>query len=234
MPLKSRRAFPPGGFKFYEPRTGWEAMGGLDFDQVVAAIIKHRQANPRFANEWALDPTDVANELDLYTCARIGNNPDYCNGESPPDFRQASASFPTLRRRFQNAGNAVVGSVTKIATGIGLITEWLGSGAKPVAKELAEKRALVCSTCPHNKQSDLTSIFTIPASEMIRKTIAIKNDMKLETSQDSKLGVCELCACPLATKCWTPISHMASHISEKVKAELPDFCWQKQELSETK
>jgi len=231
MPLKSRRIFPPNGFKFYEARTGWSVAGGLDFDQVVASIIKHRLANPKFANEWATDTITVADELDNYTCQRIGNDPNYCDGGSPPSF-QAGLFSPTHRisQRWSEKVGAV-GAVRKIATGIGIITDWLGSGAKPVAKELAEKRAAVCVTCPHNGQGDLTSIFTVPASEMIRKTIAIKNDMKLTTPYDDKLGVCDICDCPMKTKIFTPISHIESHLSDKIKSQLPDFCWQKQEFS---
>lgn len=225
MPLISRRSFPPNGWKFFEPRTGWNAQGGMDFSQVVDAIIKHRKANPRFT-DWALDMEDVANELDAYTCQRLNNDPNYCDGGDSPPFQRASLSFPSVPRRFNGKGEvAAVGVVSKTAAGIGLLLDWLGSGGKAVEKELAEKRAAVCAGCDRNKEKTLTSIFTIPASQFIQRQLAIKNDMKLETSQDLKLGVCETCTCPLKLKVWTPMEHVLKHTSEKVMAEFPEWCW---------
>lgn len=224
MPLKSRRSFPPRGYVFFEPRTNWSVAGGLTFEQVVEAIIKHRKANPRFT-DWALSVEDVSNELDSYTCARINNDPNYCDGGESPPFPMASLSTPTMLRRFKNVGDAAAGKAKQIVTGIGLIADWLGSGAKPVSKELAEKRAGICASCPNNNQASLSDIFTVPASEMIRKTIAIKNDMKLETSHDEKLGICGICACPMKTKVWCDLKHVLAYTKPEVMQTFPDFCW---------
>ncbi len=229
MPLKTRRTFPPGGYLFFEARTGWNAPGGSDFDGVVAAIIAHRKANPRFEKEWATDQIDVENELDQYTCARLNNNEHYCDGGPPASFLKGLLPRrQSISQRFARAH--VAGGVEKIAGGTGLLLDWLGSGGKPVAKELAEARASVCVTCPKNQEGGLSRFFTVPASEMIRKQLAIKNDMKLETSHDAKLGVCGVCYCPLKLKVHTPIEYIKAHSKPEWVAEFPDFCWIKKEL----
>jgi hypothetical protein len=53
---------------------------------VVAAIIKHRRANPRIYPPdeiTAFDHASVANELDAATCERLNNNDRWCESGEP-------------------------------------------------------------------------------------------------------------------------------------------------------
>lgn len=79
---------PPGGFHFTDPRTGFRfpPMDG-GFDEQVSRIIRHRRANPRLyppEQTSFLNPVSVANELDLYQCLRLGNNPKFCTDGAIP------------------------------------------------------------------------------------------------------------------------------------------------------
>lgn len=229
MPLLNRRQFPPGGFVFFEPKTNWRSSPGFTFEQTVEEIIRHRLANPRFATQWNTDFDSVADELDAYTCVRISMDPNYCSGGSPnfPPVPAPPRPWPGL----PNVG-AVVAGTRKVVTGIAVLLDWLGQGGKPVDPLQAEARAGTCAACPHNKPDDLTAVFTVPASELIRKQLAIKNDLKIATPYDEKLGICELCACPLKLKVHTPIVHILKRLPQEVLAKLPDFCWIAQEAHE--
>ena len=87
--LASRRNLPPGGIQFVQPETSWhswEQAPGSDssFEMCVAALIAHRQANPRFNL-----PTDVATvsaQVDYYNAARlksVANAQSYIIDEVP-------------------------------------------------------------------------------------------------------------------------------------------------------
>lgn len=83
--LNRNGAFPAGGFKFKDPRTGMVFDQG-DFYHVVRMIIAHRSANSRIypTNEIEFLNFDmVSSELDCYTCSRIGNDPRFCESGEP-------------------------------------------------------------------------------------------------------------------------------------------------------
>lgn len=222
MPLLSRRQFPPGGFLFFEARTNWSSTPGFTFDQTVEEIIRHRLANPRFASQWNTDVDTVAEELDAYTCVRIAMDSNYCSGGSPnfPSVPLTPRPWPGLP-----SVGAVAGGVRKVVTGIAVLLDWLGAGGKPVAPERAEARAALCDGCPQNTQGNLTDFFTVPTSEMIRKQLAIRTDLKLSTTHDDWLHVCMACFCPMKLKVHTPLQHILKHLQPDQRAKLDSRCW---------
>lgn len=226
--LKSRRTFPPGGFVFFEPKTNWSSRPGATFEETVQEIIKHRLANPRLASQWNTDFKLVADELDEYTCVRIGLNEAYCT-PGFPSFPSGPASDPHRLSLL----NGVAAGGRKVVTGIAVLLDWLGSGGKAVAPELAEARAAVCADCPQNKPGDWTSHFTGPTIEHLRKQLAIKNDMKLTTTQDDRLNVCKGCWCFMRLKVHTPLQHIIAHLKPEGRAELDPRCWIEKETHET-
>lgn len=235
MPLKSRRQFPPQYFIFYEARTGWQSPAGLDFDTTVQKIIEHRKANPRWENEWSTDAEVVSDELDTYTCKRINNDPNYCTDSPSPPFRQGSLSHRRIMPQNVRQADVRVAGKGKIAAGIGVLADWLGAGLKPVAKDLAESRAAICATCPKNEKATLLeSIFAVPAMEIIRKQIGIRNDMKLETAHDRELGLCGVCHCVTRLKVFCPTEHIKLNTGAGLLNEFPDFCWVKKEIENIK
>jgi hypothetical protein len=197
------------------------------FDVTTKSIIAHRKANPALVKKhgWATSYPEVANELDAYNDARCRAHGwiHYVTSESPPPFLAPRSSLP-----LRPGGAAGEKGGSRIVAGIKTLLDWLGSGGQPVAKELAEKRALVCATCPQNGRGDWTRWFTVPASQKIKKQLEIRNDLKLATSQDGKLGVCEACLCPLHLKTWAPLEHILKEMDEATKAKLNQEnprCW---------
>lgn len=225
MPLKNRKILPPGGYHFYEARTGWSPMAMLDFETTVNLIIEHRKANPRFAGQWATDRESVASELDLSTCRSLASKglaEEWCQEGGGFSFQAGPAPQPQwLGRKLRESAAAV----RKLVAGIGVLTDWLGDSADPVAPEVAETRAQTCAGCPKNRPGGLGDFFTTEASELIRKQLEAKADMNLSTKSDGSLGVCSACLCPLKLKVWTPMEHILKHTSDEVKRQLDERCW---------
>lgn len=222
MSALSRSQTPPGGWVFTQPQTGWSAPTPIasTFSQTVELIIRHRMANPAITTKHnlATDVANVGNELESFTKLRLGMKDDPSPKSQPP------RSLPRL------VAGAVEG-LKKVADGAAPLVEWLSSGGQAVLPSLSAARAGICSTCPMNTPGDFTRFFTIPTSEAIRCELSKRNDLKLSTPFDNKLGTCSVCNCPLALKTHTPIDIIAKHLKPERKAELPEWCWIKKETS---
>ena len=92
-------------------------------------------------------------------------------------------------------------------------------------QELAEKRADTCVSCPKNVMGDLTSWFTVPAAELIKKQLEARHQAKIFTTKDPLLGVCQACACPLPLKVHAPIEIVRDKMRPEDKAALWEKCW---------
>ncbi len=66
--LKNRQNQIPGGFKFYQAETGWNAPDWRSFETIVLALIDHRRGNPYLLKKhgWAIEHAAVAFEVDAY------------------------------------------------------------------------------------------------------------------------------------------------------------------------
>lgn len=219
---------PPSGFLFSQPETGWSAPQWLSFQDTVLHIIRHRKANPRF--NLATDIETVEWELEAFTIKRLQSMKgvesyllDNGNANIPPK--------PNFQEPPRAKSGVAVEAVKRTAAGVGILLEWLGDGGKPVAPELASERAKTCSSCPENKRGNLGDFFTTQASEIIRKQLEIKNDLKLSTAHDGGLHICAICLCPLKLKVHTPIQHIQEHTSAEVEKQLPTHCWMVKEFT---
>ena len=223
--LLNRRQFPPGGFSFFQPQTDWRAPGGLTFDQVVDAIIKHRLANPKFAGQWSVEKEDIENELDEYTCIRIAQNPNYCQAvEGAPPFLPGTSELPRPIVPSNSPSGPSVAVASKLAAGVATIADWRGSGGEVVAQEEADRRAAICVGCPKNdSQHGVAHFFVMTVAAAIQLEIGRKNDMKLKTPFDAELGVCKACWCCNRLKIWSPMEFITKHMSKSVT--LPAHCW---------
>lgn len=228
MPLLNRRAFPPGGYWYFESRTAWPPLdtaqsyfAGKTFDQVVDEVIAHRQKNPRFG--MSTDRVTVENELDFFTCARLKWDPNYCSGGPggkalrPPQ----AAAVGAVRSRV----GAAVEKVQKYVSGLGVLLGWLGDGGKAVPPETSWRRAGVCVGCPRNEPGDWESFFTGLAAEKIRQQLGVRNEMNLSTPLDDKLNICTACLCCLKLKVHTPLAHVVKKLKPEMRAELDGRCW---------
>lgn len=234
MPLITRRTHAPGGWQYFQPQTHWHVPNPmLEWDVVVRQIQQHRLANPRFSNLWSTQIEEIEKDLDLFTCIRIANDPHYCTGGPipkamrPPRGRVAGAIEAVGR-----SAGAVVEKAKKYVSGVGVLLSWLGSGGKAVSQEQAEKRAAVCAVCPKNEPGGLDSFFTAIAAEKIRSQLALRNEMEMKTSYDSRLNVCTACLCQTKLKVFVPIGHVLSRLKPEMKSELHPDCWILKETNE--
>lgn len=209
----------PNGFTFVQPEIGWMSPKWLSFDALVKAVITARKANAWAVTKYKLstDMAGVEYDVDLYNasvCHSQGWNGfiRIDEGQPPPKARPLSAARPSL---------VAVGA--RLLAGAKTLKELLGGA--PVKQDLADKRAIQCSTCPNNDTGDLLSFFTIPAAATIRALLRERTNMGLTTPSDPLLGVCIGCLCPLKLKVHTPLEAIKRHMSEETKAALVPECW---------
>jgi hypothetical protein len=232
--LKSRTTWPPEGWRFFEPATGWNAPSGLDFNTLVAVIIKHRKANRQ--HKKSTDPEVVAQELDDYMCDWIRSHPRYgknysswCTDQAQP----ASFMLPLPKRsRPVGAGEDVAGGrrfFQNASTGIKTWIDWFGEG-KLVDKTVAENRAAICIECPqHATHKGIFGWFVGAAVQEIKAIFSALNDLNMKTSMDEKLKVCKACDCPMRAKVWAPIEIIKRHLSKEAFDRLDGKCWIRKE-----
>ncbi len=218
MKLKSRNEFPINGWQFYQAETGWSVEPWRSFEETVAMIIAHRQANPRF--QLATDNATVENELENYTVARLMSIPggaDYLlndGGAAPPVF--------ISRHRLRNRVAGAAASARNLLVGAAVLKDWLGDGLVPVDRVEAERRAAICVRCPNNQRGN---VLVDAAAETFRRLVEAKNDMKLVTVHDAKLETCSACSCRLTLKVWAPLDHIQKRTDAEVRAKLWSECW---------
>ncbi len=213
MPLKTKQGFPPGGYIFFQPETGWSAPNPMsdNFDQTVERISEHRSKNPRF--NLALDYDLIAEELDLFTCKRLKFDPYWCTTSQ----KKTKAQVQAVQSQKRSLA-ALVRKTKQTVQGAEILSEWIGEGSRPVAQELADTRSLVCLKCPKN---NMDPSLTATLGEGIKKTIELRNSLGLKSKQESNIGTCDACGCYLPLKVWVP----PRHLSDTNDAEFPDYCW---------
>jgi hypothetical protein len=230
-----RHTFPANGWVFRQPQTGWTnpAPIGNTFDQTVQLIIKHRKANPAITAKFALatNPEKVAWELEMFTRKRLGIPED-----APVPFPGGPSSLPGGVAAAAGDRRGALWGIKRAAAGTAVVLDWLMSGGKPVAQDLANKRAAICASadnwvdekgqaqtrCRNNVEG---AWFTTSAAEIIRATLSARSDLKLQTPYDDKLKSCDVCKCLMALKCWTPMGFILNHTKPDIFIEYPDWCW---------
>jgi len=227
----------PNGLRYRIPEINWDSTRVLglhpSFDTLVGAVISARQANPHHAAEqkWSFDRAAVAEEVEAFN-VRICQSMGWTNflaeigGSASVPFQPLSPQDASL---LQNAA----AKAKKLWAGINTLNAWLDSGEPPVPQEQAEKRAATCVACPLNGSGDLTSWFTAPAANSIKRQLERMQQRNISTSLDDKLGVCSACLCPLRLKTQTPIKFIRPNISNEVITELNKGknCWLVAELT---
>lgn len=220
--LKSRTQCPPGGFIYTQRETNWrnwiaEPPSQWDFNWLCRSLQAHRQANRRLGLNTNL--TAIQNEVDELNARRVAGIPG-------GDIYLMEGGIPKAQAHHGSSRlSAAVGAVSKIASGMGTLGDWLGSGGPAVESKLANQRAAVCVGCPLNGRGDLTSYFVIPAAEFIRKQLEQRKDLNLSTPHDDKLGVCQACLCPMKLKVHVPLSFLREHLTAAIQADLDPRCW---------
>lgn len=193
----------------------------LSLDQFVRGVIRFINGNPWLLSQgYSNDFETVKTQVREHEGARMlaMGLPHLVQTENaapkwnPPQF---------IRRHAEGAA----GAVKRTASGVKLVVDWLGSGLRPVASELAEKRAKVCVACPQNVKPNWLQTLDAAAAAQVKKLIEIKNDLKLSTSSDAELKTCTFCDCYLPLKVWANIDHILNNLSPEVKSRLHPKCW---------
>lgn len=234
--LKNREhPFPPQGFIFYQPQTAWWSSPGFTFWQTVDEIIAMRKKNPRFASQWSLDRNDVANELDAFTCLRINQDPNYCEGATEAQKKTSFGGVESQRhslsllQALRESAAAAGDRVENAGAGIGLVIEWLGHGLNPVAQGLADRRASICAACPENGRPDFLQRLEGWIGSGVKDLLTLKNDLALQTPLDAALHHCQVCDCALKLKVWTPLEEVLAHTRAELMPRFPELCWIKRQ-----
>lgn len=193
----------------------------LSLDQFVRGVIRFINGNPWLLSQgYSNDFETVKTQVREHEGARMlaMGLPNLVQTEtSPPKWNPPQF----IRRHAEGAA----GAVKRTASGVKLVVDWLGSGLRPVASELAEKRAKVCVKCPQNLKSNWLQSLDAAAAAQVKKLIEIKNDLKLSTSSDSELKTCTHCDCYLPLKVWANIDHILNNLNPVVKSRLDSKCW---------
>lgn len=222
MRLRNRSKQIPNGMTYYVPQTGWRPKPWSSFNVIVDTLIAHRLGNPHLAKEhgWSTDPREVEGEVDAFNarlCADNGWNDFIVQGGE-----QFTAPKPLAPR-------SILERLRNVAGGAGTLISWIKSGAEAVSPEQSNSRASVCAGCPENKSTSFGSIFTVPVSRAIHAELQKRSEWGLKTDHDEKLGVCDVCVCPLPLKVHVPRELIMKRLEKQVFDELPAHCWIKKE-----
>jgi hypothetical protein len=219
--LKDRQRQIPGGFRFRIPEVRWQSAPFASFDTIVNQATAIINSNPSLQSIYPASRDAVASLVDSFNtriCQQNGWNSYITGDPSPPPPKPAA---PGLMAKLAS----VAGAVKKLERGIETLLEWETSGLPPVPLETANWRASICVQCPQNGKGDLSRFFTVPASEQIRLHMERLHSLNLSTFHDGKLGVCEMCLCPLKLKVFCPSELVNKHLTAELLSELPGECW---------
>lgn len=237
---------PGGGFDFRQPEINWSARKVLglhpSLDTVTRALIRARKGNPHHAQKhnWALDYPTVLNEVKQYNvkvCIAAGWTSYItadAGGGAPIPLSQAAS--PQEQKRLV----AVAAVARKIWAGVKTSADWMEK-KDFVPQETSERRASVCVQCPMNSKEGegknllerLLGFFTEQAAKAIKRQIESKRELKLSTSHDENLFVCECCLCPLETKVHAPMEYIKRYTEKETLDELRakgKDCWVVKEM----
>lgn len=223
MRLKSLTSFPTGGFVYTQPETGWRSQFGQTFEETIAAVQRHRRANPRF--QFSTDLQVIAKEVEEQICARLSRTPGaqgFIVGNEAP-FPQAPVE--PGHQATPAPKSTAVAAIRNASAGVGALLDWLGDGMKPVDQELADRRAGVCAVCPMNGRGNLLQRLEAKGAELLRQQIEIHREMKLTTPNGGKLQTCLACDCWTPLKVWVPFSHIEAHTRPDIWEKLNPSCW---------
>jgi len=213
----SRSQFPPGGWQFYQPHTGWAppTPKSSTFDQTVMLIIKHRQQNPALVvrHSMSLDIATVGKELETYTRMRLGMP------------LQAVTAPPMLLPGLAGGVVGTVSEIKKLAFGSGILIDWAESSQPPVAQAAADARANVCAACPLNDTAKLEEWLKMPLAIMLKSRINRLDGMGLKVPNPARLGLCKALFSPTPYLVHEPKELITGRMKPGKHDPLDTKCW---------
>lgn len=223
--LASRMNCPVNGFMVTVAETGWHQQF-WDFRSAGDSLWAHLKANDGLVGRFPHLPKSRAAcdaFVDLQNAMRMqkirGADSYIVEDQSP----NPNLSAPQRR-------SGVVGRVSNAVSGARVLESWFGSGGRPVAADLAQRRADVCLQCPLNKLGDFWQRTEASVASGLRSLLEFKGDLNLKTHGEESLHSCQACDCWMPLKIWVPLSHIAANTTPETRASLDPSCWV---LSET-
>jgi hypothetical protein len=229
MSLKNVNELPPGGWQYQQKdnagkvvKESWTNRHS-PFSDMCMEVLRMREANKY---DRATLP-QTKEDVDEFNCQRLGYDPRYVK-KKPVSFSPMRLFSP---QHLREGVQAAASRITDLSNGANIITRWFGSGATPVANDVAQRRADICNTVASGASCPFNSTGFAPVeriAEIIKAQVEKKNELKLEVKGEENLHMCSLCFCHLPTKIWTPIEHIISGtpapMIEKFRREQPK-CW---------
>lgn len=207
MPLQfeiiDKSESPPGGWRWTQPESGRE------FYHYAHQPFLDQIRDHRLANGYPIT-ADWKEELDDQLCR---DNPDW---------------FPKTCRRIGVKSGPRRLSFAAAMSFLQMLGRWASSGAPYIDQEVAEERAAICSTCPHN----VPSAFSCGNCETkIQQIISIIGG-KRSTRSDDKLFSCGVCSCQLKSAVHFPIESQRENLTPEMVEEFKaiDYCWKGKDL----
>ena len=121
----------------------------------------------------------------------------------------------------------IIERAKQFKVGAETILDWLGSGAKTVSPELAQKRTDICLKCPMNVRE---SRITEAVAAAIKKQVEIKNRLNLRVKGEKSLLSCSACGCVTRLKVWVPLQNILPEPAEQ--SRFHEDCWLRHESNE--
>lgn len=186
---------PRGGMYFWrDPITGVE-VSGTTGDMLYNNAVAQRNANsvPMGLEFWDSVMSDVCKDF-----------PDECSNVDP--------NKP--RRRGFSMGDIVRGSLAMINN--------VMSGGELVSQDEANRRAAICSTCPH------ATYFSKPCTGLCRELanlLGTTGDRK--TPYDHDLRACGVCGCWTRISIWHRLETQCVAVTDEMKEQFKTVqnCW---------
>jgi len=232
--------FPPGGLQFHERQLGWKNWINdpntvWSWDGLVNAIYNLRRANAARFPKLSSDRAVIRRQISEQNANRIASMPGAETYLASAPIAQGGQSPNPPVAPPASVSQGVAGRLDRMARGAASQMEWwLTNHGQPVPREQAEHRAVICCECPKNNPEGIDAWFTRPAAALIRKKLEARSDLKLETSHDSKLGICEVCDCVLQNAVHEPLEIKKKHMRASELSNLWSACWILSESNEPK
>lgn len=109
---------------------------------------------------------------------------------------------------------------SKVLTFAHALSSLVKNGLKPVDQKDADRRALVCSKCPKNRNMESCASCVATVNAITKTLLGSRN-----TSYDRKLKDCGVCGCNLKQKIHFPLNDGDTNV-------YPSFCWVTKEKNE--
>lgn len=211
--ISNERESPPGGWKWYHPKSG-QILSRDSYSEIL-------EAAQRTLLNLEGDPSLAASQIHQETAEnllRMGRG----------DLVQVVKEVPREAGQYASGAKAAFLKWWRESPIYGLIHGKASRGeAVFVDQAEGDRRAAICAKCPHN---------VIPAGKGWLQNWTdgqmLKSVEGRETTSQDKLGVCDVCSCELrAAVWWQPDIIAATTRDAKFARDFPAHCWKRKVIS---